>query len=141
MTGVAIVTTPEEMPVTETLVLLARMEPETGVEAEPAGRQPRAARSASTAEQAAVFAELDRAHDVLTAGRRAGCDRRARRRRASSRPDVRTASATCNASATRPPGLPMVVVPELFTRATGRRVVALVADALAARAAARLEAG
>jgi hypothetical protein len=29
------------------------------------------------------------------------------------------------------PGLPMVVVPELFTRATGRRVVALVADALA----------
>jgi hypothetical protein len=28
-------------------------------------------------------------------------------------------------------GLPMVVVPELFTRATGRRVVALVADALA----------
>jgi hypothetical protein len=28
--------------------------------------------------------------------------------------------------------LPMLVVPELFTRATGRRVVALVADALAA---------
>ena len=30
-----------------------------------------------------------------------------------------------------PAGLPMLVVPELFTRATGRRVVALVADALA----------
>jgi hypothetical protein len=29
------------------------------------------------------------------------------------------------------PGLPMVVVPELFTRATGRRVVTLVAAALA----------
>jgi hypothetical protein len=29
--------------------------------------------------------------------------------------------------------LPMLVVPELFTRATGRRVVALVADALAAQ--------
>jgi hypothetical protein len=29
------------------------------------------------------------------------------------------------------PDLPMVVVPELFTRATGRRVVELVADALA----------
>jgi hypothetical protein len=27
--------------------------------------------------------------------------------------------------------LPMLVVPELFTRATGRRVVQLVADALA----------
>ena len=45
VTGVAIVTTPEEMPVTETLVLLARIEPETGVQAEPVGRQSRAARA------------------------------------------------------------------------------------------------
>jgi hypothetical protein len=30
-----------------------------------------------------------------------------------------------------PPGLPVLYVPELFTRATGRRVVALVAEALA----------
>jgi len=31
----------------------------------------------------------------------------------------------------RAPDLPIVEVPELFTRATGRRVVALVADSLA----------
>ena len=41
--------------------------------------------------------------------------------------------ATSNGSATGARSCRYVVVPELFTRATGRRVVTLVADALAER--------
>lgn len=130
VTGVAIVTTPEEMPVTETLALLARMEPETGVEPGLLVAN-RVLLAHFDAEQAAAFAGLDQARELLTksAGRGVGAVLtaaqiiEARRQNGERHLDRLQEEA---------PGLPMVVVPELFTRATGRRVVALVADALAA---------
>lgn len=132
VTGVAIVTTPEEMPVTEALSLLARMEPETGVKPSLLVAN-RVLPPRFDAEQEAVFADLDRARDVLTTGAGRGVTAvltaariiEARRQNGEHHLDHLRQEA---------PGLPMVVVPELFTRATGRRVVELVADALASRA-------
>ena len=130
VTAVAIVTTPEEMPVTETLALLARMGPETGVEPSLLVAN-RVLTAHFGREQAAVFAELDEARDLLikAAGRGIGAVLTAAqimeaRRQNGERHLERLRDAA--------PDLPVVVVPELFTRATGRRVVALVADALAA---------
>ncbi|MEJ7799006.1 MAG: ArsA family ATPase [Ilumatobacter sp.] len=128
VTGVAVVTTPEEMPVTETLGLLGRLEAETGVEAttlivnrvlpalfdrRQAGIVDRLGEAERLLVDAAgknVRAVLDAAR-ITEARRRIGGEHLARLREHSD--------------------LPMLVVPELFTRATGRRVVALVADALA----------
>jgi anion-transporting ArsA/GET3 family ATPase len=129
VTGVAIVTTPEEMPVTETLVLLARMEPETGVKPSLLVAN-RVLPQRFDEEQAAVFADLDQARDVIVqaAGRGVTSVLSAARiieaRRQNGEGHLRRLREDAG-------GLPMVVVPELFTRATGRRVVALVADALA----------
>ena len=129
VTGVAIVTTPEEMPVTETLVLLARMEPETGVKPSLLVAN-RVLPQRFDREQAAVFADLDLAQDVIVqaAGRGVNAVLSAARiieaRRQNGEGHLQRLRDEAG-------GLPMVVVPELFTRATGRRVVALVADALA----------
>jgi anion-transporting ArsA/GET3 family ATPase len=130
VTGVAIVTTPEEMPVTETLSLLARLEPETGVKPSLLVAN-RVLLRRFDAEQAPVFAELDRAHAELTKAAGRGVTAvltaariiEARRQNGEHHLDHLRQEA---------PSLPMVIVPELFTRATGRRVVELVADALAA---------
>jgi anion-transporting ArsA/GET3 family ATPase len=129
VTGVAIVTTPEEMPVTETLTLLARLEPETGVTPSLLVAN-RVLLEHFDREQAAVFAELDRAHDVLTAAAGRGMTAVVAAARII---EARRQNGERHLQHLRDeaPGLPMVVVPELFTRATGRRVVALVADALA----------
>ena len=129
VTGVAIVTTPEEMPVTETLVLLARMEPETGVKPSLLVAN-RVLPQRFDREQAAVFADLHQAQDMIVQAAGRGVTA------------VLTAAHIIEARRQNGEGhlqrlrdeaggLPMVVVPELFTRATGRRVVALVADALA----------
>ena len=75
-TGVAIVTTPEEMPVTETLGLLDRLEPETGVRPTRVGRQPRAARRCSTAAHAGVIDRLDRGASRARRRRPAAASRR-----------------------------------------------------------------
>ncbi len=127
ITGVAVVTTPEEMPVTETLALLERLERETGV-------QP------TTLIANRVLPDLftDRQHDVVD---RLGealpliVDEVGRGGRA-------VLEATQITDARRKIGeghldrlraesdLPILTVPELFTKATGRRVVNLVADAL-----------
>jgi anion-transporting ArsA/GET3 family ATPase len=129
ITGVAIVTTPEEMPVTETLSLVDRLEPETGVRPSLIVAN-RVLPQHFDRRQAAVFDELAEASDVLVdaAGRGVGAVLAAARiieaRRQNGEhhlDDLRE----------QVPDLPMVVVPELFTRATGRRVVELVADALA----------
>jgi len=130
VTGVAIVTTPEEMPVTETLSLLARMGPETGVEPSLLVAN-RVLPARFDAEQAAVFGELDLAHDVLTkaAGRGVTAVLTAARIIEARRQNGEHHLAHLREEA---PALPMVIVPELFTRATGRRVVELVADSLAA---------
>jgi anion-transporting ArsA/GET3 family ATPase len=129
VTGVAIVTTPEEMPVTETLVLLARMEPETGVQPSLLVAN-RVLPQRFDRRQAAVFADLGKAQNVVVqaAGRGVTAVLSAARiieaRRQNGEGHLQRLRDEAG-------GLPMVVVPELFTRATGRRVVALVADALA----------
>jgi anion-transporting ArsA/GET3 family ATPase len=128
-TGVAVVTTPEEMPVTETLQLIDRLETETGVSATTLIAN-RVLPALFDRRESSVVEQLDEARpilvdavgrgvtDVIDAARITD----ARRRIGAGHLDrLRTGSGQ----------LPMLIVPELFTRATGRRVVRLVADALA----------
>ncbi len=129
VTGLVVVTTPEEMPVTETLDLLARLDRETGVAPSaivanrvlPAlfdRRQADVVDRLHAAEQLLVDAAGPGVRQVLAAAhvtearRRVG-NRHLERLRAGIAPD-----------------LPVLYVPELFTKALGRRVVALVAKAL-----------
>lgn len=128
-TGVAIVTTPEEMPVTETIELVERLEPETGV-GPSAIVANRVLPALFDRREAAVVERLDDAAPLLVeaAGRgvtavlEAARITEARRRIGAGHLD-RLRESTGD--------LPILIVPELFTRATGRRVVELVADALA----------
>ncbi len=128
MTGVAVVTTPEEMPVTETLGLLDRLATETGVEATTLVAN-RVLPALFDRRQTAIVDRLGDVEDLLVEA--AGKNVRAvldaahiteARRRIGSGHLSRLREHT---------DLPMIMVPELFTRATGRRVVSLVADALA----------
>jgi anion-transporting ArsA/GET3 family ATPase len=128
-TGVAIVTTPEEMPVTETVELVGRLERETGVCASVVVAN-RVLPALFDRRQGAI---VDRLHDaepllVQAAGRgvRAVVDaaRINESRRRIGAGHIERLQREC-------PELPMLIVPELFTRAAGRRVVELVADALA----------
>lgn len=129
VTGVAVVTTPEEMPVSETLALLDRLEAEAGVGATtlianrvlPAlfdRRQGAIVDRLDAAEPLLVDAAGPAVRTVLAAARIT----EARRRIGAGHLDRLVAGAG---------DVPMLIVPELFTRATGRRVVQLIADALA----------
>jgi anion-transporting ArsA/GET3 family ATPase len=128
-TGVVVVTTPEEMPVTETLDLLARLPAETGVQPTTLVAN-RVLPALFDRRQAAVVDHLDRARAELVeaAGKgvvavvEAARITEARRRTGAQHLDRLAGGAA---------GIPTLIVPELFTRATGRRVVSLVADALA----------
>ena len=128
VTGVAVVTTPEEMPVTETIGLLGRLADETGVEVTTlvANRVLPALFDRNQADVVDRLGEVEpmlieaagknvrsvlAAAHITEARRRIGGEHLARLREHSD--------------------LPMLMVPELFTRATGPRVVALVAEALA----------
>lgn len=129
ITGVAIVTTPEEMPVTETLDLIGRLEPETGVSptAIVANRVLEPWFDADDAAVARSIAEEgERVADAVGRGATAVLDaaRIAEARR-------RTGDGHLERLRSGAPDVPVLTVPELFTRATGRRVVTLVADALA----------
>jgi len=130
-TGVVIVTTPEEMPVTETIDLAARLEDETGVDLaavvvnrvlpELFGRgEEEVFERLRTPEVEAALAErvgpgvtavLDAAHLAV----------QLRRTRARHLDTLRQSLA---------PGPPVLYVPELFTRALGLRLMARVCDAL-----------
>jgi anion-transporting ArsA/GET3 family ATPase len=129
-TGVAVVTTPEEMPVTETVDLVARLRDETGVSASTIIAN-RVLPALFDRRQLSVLGRLDEVDDLLVeyvdgavrtvvdaariteARRRVGAEHLERLR------------------ATLPYDIPVLYVPELFTRATSRRVVTLVADSLA----------
>lgn len=128
VTGVAIVTTPEEMPVTETLGLIGRLEDETGVEPTTLVVN-RVLPALFDRHQVDIVDRLDDVEPMLVDA--AGKNVRAvldaariteARRRVGSEHLGRLREHT---------DLPMLMVPELFTRATGRRVVSLVAEALA----------
>ena len=128
-TGVVVVTTPEEMPVVETIELLDRLAADTRVS--PAAivanrvlpalfdrKESDVVASLGRADQLLVDAAGPAVRDVvlaaqLTEARRVVGTQHLERLRAAV-----------------PIGLPILYVPELFTRATGRRVVALVAEAL-----------
>jgi anion-transporting ArsA/GET3 family ATPase len=128
VTGVAVVTTPEEMPVAETHDLIGRLEHETGV-----------APTAIVANRVLNPWFRDGEHELV--GALAG--RSERLVDAVGRGALTILAAARIAEARRVTGdghldrlrdevdLPILTVPELFTRATGRRVVTLVADALA----------
>jgi anion-transporting ArsA/GET3 family ATPase len=129
-TGVVIVTTPEEMPVVETIDLIARLDSQTGI-APAAIVANRVLPALFDRRQAAIVDRLDEVEDLLVAA--AG-------------PAIRTVAAAAHLTEARrrigaghlerlraeiPAALPVLYVPELFTRASGRRVVTLVANALA----------
>jgi len=130
VTGVVVVTTPEEMPVTETIDLVGRLERDAGVEATaivanrvlPAlfdRRQTEVVDRLGDAEQELVAAAGPGVRQVLAAAQVTEARRRTGNRHLE------------RLRAGLPAGLPVLYVPELFTKATGRRVVALVAGALA----------
>ena len=130
-TGVVVVTTPEEMPVTETIELAARLQDETGVDLaavavnrvlpELFGRgEEEVFEDLRTPDVAAPLAASvgDGAVAVLDAAELAV---QLRRRGAEHLSLLRESI---------PTGVPIVYVPELFTRALGMRLVARVCEAL-----------
>ena len=130
MTGLVVVTTPEEMPVSETIELLERLDRETGVTPSvvvanrvlPAlfdRRQSEVVDRLAEVESVLVDAAGPGVREVLAAARVTEA-----RRRTGNRHLERLRDGI-------PAELPVLYVPELFTKATGRRVVALVAKALA----------
>jgi len=129
-TGLVIVTTPEEMPVSETIDLIGRLDAESGVEPSAIVAN-RVLPALFDRRQSEIVDALEEAEDVLVDATGAG---------------VRQVLAAAHVTEARrrvggrhleglrdaiPPSLPVLYVPELFTRATGRRVVSLVATALA----------
>jgi anion-transporting ArsA/GET3 family ATPase len=139
-TGVVVVTTPEEMPVTETVELIDRLRVETRVDlaAVVANRvlpelfghreealfdewrrpERRAALAAAVEQVGAVPATTDLVADTLDAAELAV---RLRRGRVAHLTELRERV---------PHDVPLVYVPELFARAHGARATSLVADAL-----------
>jgi anion-transporting ArsA/GET3 family ATPase len=129
-TGVVVVTTPEEMPVAETLDLLGRLDAETGMgpSAVVANRVLPALfdkRDSDVVDR--LGAVTEQLVDVAGAGVRqvvlAAQLTEARRRLGGRHLEILRSGL--------PAGVPVLNVPELFTRSGGRRVVALVAEALA----------
>lgn len=127
VTGVAVVTTPEEMPVTETLGLLDRLASETGVEATTLIAN-RVLPALFDKRQSAIVDRLDEAEALLVDA--AGRNVRAVLDAAHITEARRRIGGGHLARLREHTDLPMLIVPELFTRATGRRVVSLVAEAL-----------
>jgi hypothetical protein len=116
------------MPVAETITLIDRLEPETGV-APSLVIANRVLPLLYDVDERDLVHRLDDAHDVLVgaAGKGAGAVVRAAQIN-----DARHRTGEGHLDRLRDAigELSMVAVPEMFTRATGARVVALVADAL-----------
>lgn len=141
-TGVAVVTTSEEMPVTESIELLERLTTETGTypaavianrvlpeifdeaEKEVADRMPQAMATLSHELGRGVRAVVD-ASAILESRRAIGDGHLARL--ADAIDDLDLSGATRGRTAIE---LPIVAVPEMFSRSHGKRVVSLVADVL-----------
>ena len=132
-TGVVVVTTPEEMPVTETLDLVGRLEHETGVAPSTivANRVQHGLFDDGQREAFERLGTVDSVGPILVeaAGRAVRTVMEAAR--------ITERRAEVGAGHLErlrnglPAGLGTIVVPELYTRASGRRVVTLVAEALA----------
>jgi len=129
VTGVVVVTTPEEMPVTETLDLLARLPAETGV-VPTALVANRVLPALFDRRQSAVVERLDEARAELVAAAGRGVTAVVEASRVTEARRL-TGAGHLDRLAAGAPGVPTFIVPELFTRATGRRVVSLIAESLA----------
>lgn len=132
ITGVVVVTTPEEMPVTETIELMDRLDEETDVRPAAVVAN-RVLPALFDRRHADVVERLDDAEEVLAEAAGDGVDSvleaamiTERRRRVGATHLERLRDALDEA----PAEVPVIYVPELFTRATGRRVVNLVSKAL-----------
>ena len=139
-TGVAVVTTPEEMPVTETIDLLARLTEETGVHPAAVVAN-RVLPALFNRREQAIVDRLDEALPVLVdaIGPAAPIVLEAARlteaKRSTGAEHLDRLRAALDAGADGPigadvSGLPIIAVPELFARSSGPRVVTLVADTL-----------
>jgi anion-transporting ArsA/GET3 family ATPase len=134
-TGVVVVTTPEEMPVTETIELLGRLRAETGVHASAVVAN-RVLPAIFNRREQAIVDRLDDVVELLTAA--AGPDvatvleavRITEMRRSTGAEHLGRLGDWLAASDQWPAGLPVLTVPELYSRASGPRVVSLVAGAL-----------
>lgn len=134
-TGVAVVTTPEEMPVTETIDLLGRLRAETGAHAT-AVIANRVLPAMFTRREQAVVDRLDDVMDHLVGA--AGpavttvvdAARLTEQRRRTGAEHLDRLRSWLGTSGEVADGLPIVTVPELFSRASGPRIVSLVAESL-----------
>ncbi len=132
VTGVVVVTTPEEMPVTESIELLERLRSDVRVDVAAVVAN-RVLADRLDADQEASLDRLagDTAREALVALVGPEIDTVILAARlAQSRADLGAEHLT-RLRAALPADTPMFRVPELFARATGRRVVAKVAEALA----------
>ena len=140
-TGVVVTTTPEEMPVIESIELLQRLTAETGTHAAAivANRvlpamfdrtEQKVARHVQDAVPALVdavgpgAAAVVEAASIIEARRSIGVEHLDRLRAVVSELDPSTSAGA------RSRAVPIITVPELFSRAHGKRVVTLVADGL-----------
>ena len=134
-TGVAVVTTPEEMPVTETIDLLGRLHAETGAHASAVIANRVMPVMFSRREQTIVD-RLDEVMPLLVDA--AGPDvttvvdaaRLTESRRSTGAAHLDRLRSWLASSGAVADGLPIVTVGELFSRGSGPRVVSLVAEAL-----------
>lgn len=128
-TGIVVVTTPEEMPIAETIDLLGRLDAQSGV-APVAVVANRVLPALFDRKESDVVARLDQVEGLLADAAGSGVREVVV---AAQLTEARRAVGAGHLERLRsslPDGLPVLYVPELFTRATGRRVVALVAEAL-----------
>lgn len=131
-TAVVVTTTPEEMPVTESLELLDRLEASTGVGASTVVAN-RVLPALFDRAQATVVDRLDHP-EVCEAMTAAAGDEVLTVLEAARITEARRRVGAGHLDRLRkglPTGTDVLYVPELFTRASGRRVVKLVGDALA----------
>ena len=134
-TGVAVVTTAEEMPVTETIELLGRLRTETGAHAS-AVIANRVLPALFNRREQAIADRLDEAMPLLieaagpavtTVVEAAHLTETRRRTGAAHLERLRSWLETHD---DLPAGLPIVTVPEMFSRGSGPRVVSLVGESL-----------
>jgi anion-transporting ArsA/GET3 family ATPase len=134
-TGVAVVTTPEEMPVTETIDLLGRLRAETGAHATAVIANRVLPAMFSRREQAVVDRLDDVADRLVQAAGPAvttvvDAARLTEQRRRTGAEHLDRLRAWLGASGAVADDLPIVTVPELFSRGSGPRIVSLVAESL-----------
>ncbi len=134
-TGVAVVTTPEEMPVTETIDLLGRLRAETGAHAS-AVIANRVLPAMFNRREQAIVDRLDDALPLLVDAAGAAVTtvvaaaRLTEMRRSTGADHLDRLRRWLRTSGEVADGLPIITVPELFSRGSGPRVISLVAEAL-----------